>query len=306
MASILDDHEDTNPGFRARALGPLAAYQRWSAAFGAHRRLFVPLGVLALIALGVHAAADRFDDWAFWLLDFLDGKAEAAYGAFADAVLSRAEERKLAFAALVDLQMKEDAARWLALAVELVVDLRLGIGALGAYPPDEVGYVVPGSRFYHRLWGVVGRRIWRLKRAGRHLIDYARNPSLLKLYLPIAVALATTAGALALFVALDNALFAFSRRLPAAWESWRWLSPWPAVVAALTVYWRLALPAVTGTMARCQRLGQRDWAHGESVPRRLLRGVFGLVLILPLLVLGLVSGTPLGRWIDEILRGGGP
>ena len=306
MAHLLDDKEDTNPGFRLRTLGPINTYLRWTGAFGQHRRLFVPLGVLALIALGVHAAADRFDDWAFVLLDFLDRRIEVGYGILADAFMSRSEERKMGFAAVVDLEMKENAARWMALGVEILVDLRLGFGAIAAFPQDELGYVLPGSKLHHRVWAIVGRRIWKLKRVGKHLAVYLRQPSVEKIYLPLAVSLATLAGSLGLFVAVDNALFAFSRRLPAEWEAWSWLSPWPAAIAAAAVLWRLGIPAMLGAMAKSQQVGQRDWSRGESLPRRVLRGVFGAVLILPLIVAGLWAGTPLGRWVEQIVLRPGP
>ncbi|MDF1561825.1 MAG: hypothetical protein P1V51_02205 [Deltaproteobacteria bacterium] len=303
---LIDDKEDTNPGFRLRAMGPIGTYLRWTGAFGQYRRLFVPLGVLALLALGVHAAADRFDDWAFLLLDFLDRKLEEGYGIMARAFMSQPEERLLAFAATVDLEMKENVARWMALGVELLVDLRLGFGAIAAFPKDELGYVLPGSRLHHRVWAIVGRRLYELKRMGVHLGAYLKQPSVEKIYLPLAVTLAALAGSLALFVAVDNALFALSRRLPAEWESWTWLSPWPAAIASLTVLWRLGIPAMLGAMARCQHVGERDWARGESLPRRLLRGIFGAVLILPLLVAGLWAGTPLGRWVEQIVQRPGP
>jgi len=300
-AGNLYSREDTNPGFRVRALGPLNVYKRWTGAFGQYRRLFVPVGVVCLVALGVHVAADRFDDWAFWVLDLLDLQSERAYGLFADIFFSGAEEKKLAFAGVVQVSDKENAARWMALGVEIFVDLRLGFGAVGAFPEDPMGYVLPGSKLHHRLWGLVGRRLFNVKRGALHLKNYLKQPTIEKLYLPLAIAMAVLAGSLALFVSVDNALFAVGRRLPAEWMAWQWLSPWPAILAALTVFLRLGVPAVLGSMARCSELSERDRRRGESMGRRVTRGLFGALLILPLIVAGLYSGTPLGRWLEILL-----
>lgn len=302
---MYEEREDTDPG-TLTAGGPFRAWRETTRFFGRHRRLFVPLGVLALVALGVHAAADRFDDWAFRVLDAADRGVEWAYGLLADAVLTRPEAKKTAFASLFDLAAKEQAARWSALAVELLLDLRVGLGALGAFDEDPLGYVVPGSKLHHRLAAAVGRPLHHLKQAGRRTAGYLRHLSIEKIYLPLSVALAVLAGTLALFVALDNAFFALGRRLPAHWDAVRWLSPWPAAVAAAIVLWRLGVAAVIGAFARCDRVMRKDLDAGEGVLARTLRGAVGAVLVLPILLAGLWTGTPLGGWAAQILHRPGP
>src|SRR4051812_50196572 len=54
----------------------------WAGAIGAFRWAFMPLGLLALIALGVHAAADVVDDRLLWCVDQLDAVFDAVVGHF--------------------------------------------------------------------------------------------------------------------------------------------------------------------------------------------------------------------------------
>ena len=48
------------------------ALTRISSFFGYFRWLFMPLGLMALVAVGVHAAADTVDDRLLWLVQGLD------------------------------------------------------------------------------------------------------------------------------------------------------------------------------------------------------------------------------------------
>ena len=284
---MYDANEDTDPGISLHAAGPFRALRETTRFLGAHRRLFVPLGVLALVALGVHAAADHLDDWVFRLLDAADRGTEALYGRYADALLSEPAARKLAFDALVTLADKERWAKWIALGVELLIDLRLFIGVLGAFPEDELAYVVGGSSLLHRLAAVFGRPLARLKIVAGHLARYLMRPTVEKLYLPVAVTLAVAAGCLALEVAADNAFFALGQLLPASWHAAGLFSPWPARIAAVVVAWRLGLPAITGSLARGEEVLTRDLKDGEPLLRRTVRGWFGALILLPLLAAGL-------------------
>jgi hypothetical protein len=294
--------DDTDPNMAAP---PPSALVRANRRLGRHRRLFVPLGVLSVLVLGVHAAADRFADWAFVFIDAVGNLYESAYGRVADLILSNAEQRKQELAESFDRDAREDMARWVALAVELLLVVRLGIACLGAWRRDALDeFVLPGNRWYHRLWAVVMRPIHRLGVLLKQTGGYLAHVSIEKIYLPLAVAMAGLAGTLALFVALDNAFYALGRRLPEGLAAWQWLSPWPAAVACLIVAWRLGLPAVTGTLARCQIASERDRRNGDPFVRRTLRGVWGAVFVLPILVAGLWTGTPLGAWAARLWGGG--
>lgn len=297
-------NEDTDPGVGLKRTESFRALRETTHFLGRHRRLFVPLGVLALVALGVHAAADRFDDWTFRLLDAIDHGMEWAFGHFADAVLSQSAQAKIDFANLFTLHDKEVASRWVALAVELLLDLRLGIGAIGELERDELEYVIPGSGVGDRLAAVFGKPLARLKSFGRFARRYLLHTSVEKLYLPVAVFLAVVAGAFALDTTLDNAFFSLGHRLPDAWHAWRWLSPWPAAIASIVVAWRLAIPAVVGSLARGEAVMKRDVSSGEPFLRRTLRGAWGAALILPILVAGLLAGSPILGWWHRIFSGG--
>lgn len=291
---------------------PLRWYAELTATLGRHRRFFLPLGVLALLALGVHAAADLFADWAFLALDLFDRGLEDLYARVAGGLLGAGQAQILWFQDLVDLRDKEVLARWMALLVELAIDLRLGVAAWAAAEfrapaAHEAGeYNAEGRGSWSRLASRLGQPIRRARWVLGCAAHYLRNPSVEKLYLPLAVSLASITGALALFVALDNALFGLGHALPKALRAWRWLSPWPAALAATTALWRLAWPAVVGSLVRCQRRVERDLARGDPPWARSLRGVWGAVLILPLLLAGVWMATPLGGWVRQILLGRGP
>src|SRR4051812_33717492 len=49
---------------------------------GGWRWAFMPLGLLALLAVGVHAAADTLDDRILWFVDRLDAGMDAFFGQF--------------------------------------------------------------------------------------------------------------------------------------------------------------------------------------------------------------------------------
>ncbi len=267
--------------------------------------MLLPFGMFALLVLGIHAIADSFADWAFAFIDWFADLIEAAFARFADAALSEPDARKRVLAEALDVERRRDLARWAALGVEIVLVVRLGAACLGAWPgsgPDlSKQQRDPAHR---RLLSFLAGPLNRLKALLERTGGYLAHLSIEKIYLPLAVALAALAGVLALFVALDNAFFALGRRAPAGLGAGRWLSPWPAALSSLLVLWRLGLPAVTKSLAHCQLGSERDRAAGEPASKRMLRGIWGAVLILPILIGGLWTGTPLGAWVERLLGAG--
>jgi hypothetical protein len=89
---------------------------------GAFRWAFMPLGLLALVAVGVHAAADTLDDRLLTLVDRLDAAFDAWVGQYS--LLASAVD-------WVSLERRTVIARGLALAWELAADVLLALPALG-------------------------------------------------------------------------------------------------------------------------------------------------------------------------------
>ncbi len=103
------------------------ALRRVSWFFAVFRWLFVPLGLLALIAVGVHAAADVVDDRLLILVEGLD--------AWLDSLLAQSE-RFSPWVNRIDAPQRTFIARALAVTWELIVDLLIAVPALG-YDEDD-------------------------------------------------------------------------------------------------------------------------------------------------------------------------
>jgi len=101
--------------------------RRISGFFAWFRWLFMPVGLLALIAVGVHAAADVVDDRLLVLVESLD--------AWLDGLLAQSE-RFAPWVLRVDARERTVIARVLAVAWELSVDAIIAVPALG-YDEDD-------------------------------------------------------------------------------------------------------------------------------------------------------------------------
>lgn len=95
--------------------------------FGAFRWAFMPLGLFALIAVGVHAAADVVDDRILRGVEWLD--------ALLDGLLAQSEHTA-AWVNRIDSRERTLIARGIALVWELSVDLFIAVPALGYEETD--------------------------------------------------------------------------------------------------------------------------------------------------------------------------
>ncbi len=96
--------------------------------FGAFRWAFMPLGLFALVAVGVHAAADVVDDKLLRAVEALD--------VFFDGFFAE-HEATAAWVNKIDSRERTLLARGLALAWELAVDAFIALPALGYDELDE-------------------------------------------------------------------------------------------------------------------------------------------------------------------------
>jgi len=120
---------------------------RVSGFFGVFRGAFMPLGLFALVAVGVHAAADLVDDRVLGLVDALD--------AWADGLLA-ASERTAAWVDRIGPLQRTLIARFIALGWELAVDLLVVLPQLGYSEADEARFAF-GRETWRTLLGRVGR-----------------------------------------------------------------------------------------------------------------------------------------------------
>ena len=96
--------------------------------FGAFRWAFMPLGLFALVAVGVHAAADVVDDRLLRAVEWLD--------VLFDGLLAQSEHTA-SWVNTIDSRERTLFARGLALAWELSVDAFIALPALGYDELDE-------------------------------------------------------------------------------------------------------------------------------------------------------------------------
>lgn len=232
-----------------------SSLKKVSSAVGTFRFAFMPLGLFALVAVGVHAAADLVDDRFLSLVQWLDGHADALFGSWSwtaswvDAIGSR--EQTLI-------------ARTVTLVWELAADLFIAFPALG-YDEEEQ----PERRFamfQKETWKTLFQRL-------------NREPAPMRLVRPLVTAVFVLGGAFAvsrlvestLFVGLQGGVAPADVAEPIA----RALGGLALGVVLFSFGGRAVLRALQYADASCQqmtKLGKKPW----------LVGLWGNLVSLPL------------------------
>jgi hypothetical protein len=270
------------------------AYASLTGFLGSKRRIVRRVAALCLVVLGVHAAADLFDDVLFRLLDALDLFVDntvwhlleklASWGAFSPADAARHAQ---GFAEAVDVDHKDRMSRWLALGVELGVDLLV------------VDFVL-GPRGKSDVEAAGGSLVEELKASSQALRDALWPLDLERLAAPPALFCFACAGTLFGALALESAVSdLLSTRLP----RWRWgpnASASLALVFAAVLLWRFLPDLLHGAILRAAQRGQQAAERLDTEPpprtrlalargvlRRLSRGALLFFVVLPLAIAGL-------------------
>jgi hypothetical protein len=152
--------------------------------FGFFRGAFMPLGLFALVAVGVHAAADVVDDRLLSLVDALD--------AWADGVLA-GREATAAWVDRIGPLQRTWLARALALGWELAVDALVVLPQLGYGEEDEVEprfTLTPRQNTWRALLGRLNR-----------------SPTPMRLVRPVVTAIFVAGGAYAVSRLVESTLF---------------------------------------------------------------------------------------------------
>lgn len=249
--------------------------------FTAIGRALVPVGLFALLAVGIHAGCDRVDDRLFALLNFVDAVLDQGLGAAItwvmqvfDAAPQTIARTTFKVADFVDLEVKDAASRWLALALEIVLDVLLAVPI-----------------FLHRD-------------RGRSLIalaqDTFRDFTLLRLVAPASVVAVSVSGALVAARAVQVGLHGWwvteSFDKPAELAS--------AILAAtalVLIVARLFIPAVRSAICWADTRAEKDKAAELAPWRRRVRG-WGLGLfVLPVAFYAITEGAPLAATLRSLL-----
>lgn len=253
-------------------------YKRTTRGFGASRGVFMPIGFLALSSLAFHLGFPALEE----LTDRALTGVHHAIGLAAGA--ADAEGGEGGAGSILSLQSRRAAVPVFALGWASLAALLL---AFGARPPkkndDELGYVVPGSGFFARSWGVIGKRIWQLKRAIKFLLAYLRDLNLQKIHLPVSLLLLLALGFGALALALENVLWELPLRFSGLRDSTDWIAP-SARIAATIVVLVLGIPMLANSLLKAHEYSVRLRTKEKvGFVRRRLKGLFGVVFVfLPL------------------------
>lgn len=241
---------------------------------GGFGRLVVPLGLFAVLAVGLHAGADRVDDEARFVLDALDARLDAWGAAFLGWLFSALEvgpttsERwTFAFVDLIDLDTRDELARVIALIVELVADLVL---AVPLFLPR------PDARPYRQRLQVM-----------------FQDPTLLRWVGPLSAALASWAGVLTITRELQVASYAGVEQLSGLPRLAELMASLLAALVLLLVVGRLMSRVCVGAVSWAERVAERDRARAWPPWRRRLRGWGLLVTVFPITVLAVLEAGPL-------------
>ena len=231
------------------------AYFRW---------LFMPLGLFALIAVGVHAAADTVDDRLLWLID----RADAAF----DALVSRWSFTQ-PMVDWVGLEQRIWLARALSLVWELAADLFLALPALGYEEHDTRAPI-------HKRWRPIFERM-------------LRRPSLMSVIRPAATAAIVLAGSCAVGRMIQGALY-LSLRQSIGDAVAGPVSRVAALAGLAGVLIAMGGRAVLRNVQHAHAVADREKTH--LLLHRWTRGLAGSAVVLPLAIAALVDASPIASF----------
>ncbi len=248
---------------------------------GYFRWAFMPLGLFALVAVGVHAAADTIDDRILWLVDRADAWLDGLFASYSvtQPLVSwvRTEQRTLI-------------ARALTLALELVADGVLAVPVLG-YREEDAPERLRRASFLTRprTWRVLFARLW-------------RQPTLVRVARPLMTAAVVLAGGCAIARMVEGALYLSLRQLIAGEELAASFSRLTAIAVLLLVLASFGWRAVLRSLQHADRLSEEALPQvPETAPRRTGRvvwaalrvGLVGSALCAPVALAALFDASPL-------------
>jgi hypothetical protein len=226
-----------------------------SSVFNAFRWLFMPLGLLALIAIGVHAAADVIDDHLLRVIEQLD--------AWADGLLARSEVTA-DWVNRIDSRERTWIARGLALIWELAVDVFIAVPALGY---AEVSQTERGFSVQRETWRALLSRL-------------NQRPTPMRLLRPVLTGIFVIGGAYTVLRLVEATLFVGLVGDVAPADVSSMIARGAGIVALTLVLgshgWRAVLRSLQHADARCEA--------ATSLRERLFAGTWGTALAMPLAV----------------------
>lgn len=241
-------------------------------------RVLLPLGLFSVIAVGLHVGCDKVDDHLFVVISWLDG--------ILDAVATAAVRWTGEF-------FSQDAAsieRWVFIAIELVdLELKIELSRIGALIVElAADFIVALPVFFHRSERVKPAELLLLVR------QIFRDPTLLKLALPVAVLAAGTAGAFA--VSRELQVLTHSRLISVHVEADQanFIASSVGFIALALVIWRILVPLGIGAIEFADRRAKNDRVAFVAEKKRRLRGLFTAFVAMPVALIALFATPVLG------------
>lgn len=251
------------------ARGAAQRVSRVSRFLGGGRWLFMPFGLVALVMMGVHAAADTVDDRFLWLIDHVDS--------MVDAVLASWSPTR-GLVDVVGAPQRTMVSRVAALLWELTADALLLWPVLGYREEDKP-----------RLDTLLTTRSIE-KQSWRALFERLRaQPTLLRIALPLVTLFVVIAGAVAVAKMVQGAVYLGSISLLGSAtagivaRAFAWVS---LAAVLFSLGWRSVLRTVqyADEIARAGTMTRR---------RRLTEGLWTILICAPLAIAALLFATPL-------------
>lgn len=232
-----------------------------SRAVSAFRWIFMPLGLLALVAVGVHAAADSVDDRIRWLIDGLDAAMDSVFADF-DATRHWVDA--------IGSVERTHMARGLALLWELAVDFAVALPLLGYLEESERAPLINPTKTWRALFDRLNKK-----------------PTPMRIVRPVSTGVFAVAGAYAiarmvesaLYLALRNGIVPDGINGPAA----RIAALGAMVMVLAALGWRAVLRSLQHADELCEKQ--------KSRPKTFTVGLVGSALALPLALAAAVD-TP--------------
>jgi hypothetical protein len=259
------------PSFSSKKDEPGGGLLKQASTFiGFFRWLFMPLGLFALVAVGVHAASDTVDFRILWLVDRLDALCDSAFASW-----SVTEP----LVNLVGTSQRTLFARSITLAWELVADLVIALPALGYHEEDapaaskRLSFVTKPPRTFAAMFKRVGTQ-----------------PTSARILRPLSTAALVVAGACSLASMVQGALYLSLR---AGIVGDEFAGPFARIAAIVTL---AAVFATFGWRAVLRSLQSADALCEEAAKTRLRAywiGLAGSAVVVPLAVAAVVDASPI-------------
>jgi len=274
------------------------AIASFSLLLGRLRWLFMPLGLFALVAVGIHAGASVVSDWLLVALDWADGLCDRA---MTEALLSlgrwlsldptRVDHWIFQACAFVDLRERGLLASWLAVGLELWADFVLALPVLGYREKDVAAAASSKEARLRELLAARGFSNARPDSMGlRDLLrESVRDPTVWRALLPVATLAVVLAGCCKVAVEVQASSFALAAKvLPAATagDIGRFVGIFVLGGAFVSLGLRSVLQSAFSAHLRAQPNREKGGA------RRRFKGWLRLASAMPLAVGAALAGTP--------------